>query len=414
MIIMDPAVYVPGKTDLSSLPKDILILLLTRIERDTIQHYRDNDKELEELRFQRRHCNCENMLVRCDDPSCDSKALMGGKYGHVFDDCDGMYSCKCGKTYCDCHISCKDCYTCEICSKHQVCPSCKDMTLCVKSVHKCPYCDVSICLNCLDCGDFSCCQGTDRLERIDDIIKKGVNGDVVVFTRTMSSEQFEAENILGEDFLRLFAPKKKCHQYDEDYMTSPHLDECQVECFCMSGFVYVSNIIQWDDYVTSPMLWCDDCGARSIICIDCQPKVEFVRSEDSKEVTIVYLYPLMKVEKVMSDQIYSWQWTPELADRHLGAFLALRQGKCYNEAREEEVAMARDIGLVARQVDESEIIEETNDLWKVAPIVNSCDGQAPPIPLDMSYDGTNIYCLCSHQEIHSSCNTRKVVRYWGC
>lgn len=121
--------YVPGKTDLYSLPKDVLIMLLTQIERDTVQHYKNNDLELEELRFRKSCCECEYSFVRCNFPECKAMALMHGKYSNEYEWCEKMLECDCGKTFCDRHFSCSSCQKCESCMKHQ----------------KCKYCDLNLC-----------------------------------------------------------------------------------------------------------------------------------------------------------------------------------------------------------------------------------------------------------------------------
>lgn len=125
--LSDKFVYVPGKMDLNSLPKDILILLLTRIEKDTIQHYENNNEELNDLRFKDYHCNCEHRLFKCDHSNCKAKALQGGKYDDEYENCNNMYECKCEKplTFCDKHIFCEKCSVCEKCSDHKPCKYCK-------------------------------------------------------------------------------------------------------------------------------------------------------------------------------------------------------------------------------------------------------------------------------------------------
>lgn len=123
---MDPFIYVPGKTDIYSLPRDILILLLTRIEKDTTDHFKNHDEELQELRFIVRNCNCEYRFHKCEFPNCKAKVLLHGKYDDVYEDCNDLIQCKCpGNHYfCDKHIPCAECKTCDKCSEHEPCKYC--------------------------------------------------------------------------------------------------------------------------------------------------------------------------------------------------------------------------------------------------------------------------------------------------
>lgn len=129
---MDTFTYVPGQTDLNSLPKDILILLLQRIEQDTSKHYKINKRKFNDLQFRVDNCHCEYDFVTCSFPDCEARSLSRGKYDDVYDECYDMTSCKVCKIdnfFCDKHIECIDCKVCSKHSKHSKCKYC-DMVIC--------------------------------------------------------------------------------------------------------------------------------------------------------------------------------------------------------------------------------------------------------------------------------------------
>lgn len=106
-------------------------------------------------------------------------------------------------------------------------------------------------------------------------------------------------------------------RYSQQFIALCDVEECKARCFCMTEDVDAYGLIQYEDYVTMPMVWCDACGARSVICIDCRClEVSITELPDGKR-EVVYYYPLMKIEKVLNTQLYSWKWTRELADLHL-------------------------------------------------------------------------------------------------
>lgn len=179
---------------------------------------------------------------------------------------------------------------------------------------------------------------------------------------------------------------------------------CGARCFCMTedaedGY----DVFQWSDYVTRPMVWCQNCGARSVICIDCPPDFEM------KDGKATFIYPLVTIDKVLSTQLYSWKWTPELFKEHIDEFLAIRRNKdlYYSKKIKAEEEFAAKIGLEPRESESEE--EDLSDLWEIAPVINSVDGKTPPIPLDMAHDGILIYHTCHHD----ICGAKFECRYWG-
>jgi hypothetical protein len=150
----DKTVYVPGKTDLYSLPKDILISLFTSLEEDITQHLtkkikkdikgemKELEEEREELEFQLQHCYCEYTFVKCSVDSCQARALIDGKYGSTYDKCSDMVRCEqCEYYSCDDHI-CPMCQFCLECcltglidDPHEYCESC-ELYLCPRDTHK--------------------------------------------------------------------------------------------------------------------------------------------------------------------------------------------------------------------------------------------------------------------------------------
>ena len=128
--------YIPGKTSLYSLSRDELILLLQNIQEDTAKYIekkkrklKENKKEIDELMFQVRNCNCEYSLCICQYPNCSAKALKFGKYDDVFEDCKKMYQCYDEQHhFCDQHIFCKKCKECEECVDHEECDLCETLT----------------------------------------------------------------------------------------------------------------------------------------------------------------------------------------------------------------------------------------------------------------------------------------------
>jgi len=123
---MDNFKYIPGQTDIRSLPKDILILLLTQIESDTIKHFKEHDSELNELRFKIKYCNCGHRLVRCCEKQCEAMTILSDGYHDIHQNCTSMIRCKCGNRYCNKHLKCQSCGTCEKCTTHEKCKYCYD------------------------------------------------------------------------------------------------------------------------------------------------------------------------------------------------------------------------------------------------------------------------------------------------
>jgi hypothetical protein len=119
--------YVPGKTDLNSLNRDELILILTTIERDTKRHFQNNEAELENLRFQKRFCDCELRVKYCAMPKCIAKSIKGKNLHPEYEACTYMSKCsKCEKKFCDEHTFCFECLVCVNCV--DLCSFCSSKT----------------------------------------------------------------------------------------------------------------------------------------------------------------------------------------------------------------------------------------------------------------------------------------------
>jgi hypothetical protein len=93
--------YVPGETDLYSLPNEILVMLLMRIEQDTIAHFREHDEELRKLRYQVKFCGChdDREVAFCNIEDCTA-------LGYIFEcgEIDHLTKCDiCKKTVCNYH-----------------------------------------------------------------------------------------------------------------------------------------------------------------------------------------------------------------------------------------------------------------------------------------------------------------------
>jgi hypothetical protein len=142
---MEEFKYVPGETDLYSLPNEILVMLLTRIEQDTIAHFREYDEELNILRFEKEVCNID-LDVRvgkiCNTKGCKAKVLNERyhddyKYLH----CKMLYKCdECGEWTCDRHLQ-KDgrCIEC-----HEI----SERAMCSGNVIQCGKCNDLYCSTC--------------------------------------------------------------------------------------------------------------------------------------------------------------------------------------------------------------------------------------------------------------------------
>ena len=129
------------------------------MSRDELIHILSNaEKELSELRFQYRNCNCEYQCVRCSFPGCDAMALLHGKYDDVYANCTKIFKCKCNVNLCDQHILCTACKICSKCSKHEKCKYC-DFEICPKNENLViPPCDSCGLKRHFGCKDFDLCD----------------------------------------------------------------------------------------------------------------------------------------------------------------------------------------------------------------------------------------------------------------
>ena len=168
--------------------------------------------------------------------------------------------------------------------------------------------------------------------------------------------------------------------------------------------------LQYDDYVIDPMLWCQACDAKSVVCINCKPDYEVVepsafQQEDPDFVfDEIYTHHFMRIEKVMTYAIWGWKWTQELAEKHLSEWLKLDE--------KERKWYAKKIGLAKETDIDEESITLSDERWAFAPVVDSInlyDLQKKNEGWDFRHDGIYIYCICSCDR----CGTRKVSCYWG-
>lgn len=173
-------------------------------------------------------------------------------------------------------------------------------------------------------------------------------------------------------------------------------DDAKAKCPCSDKW---DNVIQSGDYVSHPMVWCDDCGRRSFMCIYCQPETF------TKEDCVVYKYSLVKVLKVLNRQVYEWRWTPYLFEKHFKDML--------RHSYSEEDAFAESIGLKEQKDSFAGNPEDiTEEMWKdYSVICNSTNVEDVRniMPLDTSHDGIYVYCQCRCE----CCGTEFTARYWG-
>lgn len=169
----------------------------------------------------------------------------------------------------------------------------------------------------------------------------------------------------------------------------------------------------WLDYVSHPMIWCDECGRRSFICIDCKPQVS------ENEECISYTYPLMITDAVINSQIYDWTWKDNTF-KHFESFAKIRDDsiasyelnlKDKNNSTILQILPQHDYGFIGRETQKkietmfanniglNKNIYQNTDYskevsWKYSVKCNSTNVLDVKIPLDMSHDGIDIFCKC--------------------
>ena len=163
--------------------------------------------------------------------------------------------------------------------------------------------------------------------------------------------------------------------------------DVRASCPCSHSDDYT---LQHEDYVTNPMIWCDGCGRRSFICMNCVPEVV-----DGDKALLKC--PLLVVRNIVNRQIYNWKWTDELYENYFEEFTSLG---CFDEEDE----FAKSIGL--ENSDEHEKLPE--HYWKYAVDCDSTN-TVDVSYLDMSHDGISIYCDC----VCEKCGTESKTEYWG-
>jgi hypothetical protein len=213
----------------------------------------------------------------------------------------------------------------------------------------------------------------------------------------LSLEEIQGLKDEGKDRKRLFVPNDKSNvKFDDTMEFHSGGDDTKAKCPCSDKW---DNVIQSGDYVSHPMVWCDDCGRRSFICIYCQPETF------TKKDCVVYKYPLVKVLKVINRQIYDWKWTPDLFGRQFQDMLR----RSYSEEND----FAESIGLEKQDdwfaEDPENIAENIWHDYGVECNSTNVEDVKNTMPLDLSHDGIYVYCQCRCD----SCGTEFNARYWG-
>ena len=92
-------------TNLYSLPKDMLVKIISTIREDTIKEYEEKVQELEDkLKFYK---NVE--ILYCHEEGCDKKGAKGGD--EIGD--DYFYCNQCDEVFCESHIVYNGAYYCK-------------------------------------------------------------------------------------------------------------------------------------------------------------------------------------------------------------------------------------------------------------------------------------------------------------
>lgn len=227
------------------------------------------------------------------------------------------------------------------------------------------------------------------MEIITIIVNKNMLTDAERITNNRINDDEIIQNILIEKN-RFFASKQFLLENGGrvDYFAFQE-SEFDIIGKCVCGFEHEGDeIFQWTDYVSQPMVWCNSCGRRSFICINCQPRI--IETPD----TISYFYSLMTIESVRNCQLYNYGWTPELFKEHFVDFLSTRDREDF----------CKKIGL--------EYFDDGDDRpadWTFSVPCGTTDSKDVKMPLDMRHDGINIFCRCHCDK----CNTKIDTNYWG-
>jgi hypothetical protein len=102
-------------------------MLLSRIEQETIAHFREHDEELNDLRWLWRACEHQVAKVKCSTQGCKAIWLKDTDEEICpYRNCLDMFECvECGRGVCNKHVGCYTCETCESCSLHVPCEYCQ-------------------------------------------------------------------------------------------------------------------------------------------------------------------------------------------------------------------------------------------------------------------------------------------------
>lgn len=190
----------------------------------------------------------------------------------------------------------------------------------------------------------------------------------------------------------------------DDFVWQLDADDVKGKCTCSNELQEGYDMFQWSDYVTRPMVWCDRCGRRSFICLECKPVV--VKTEES----ISYTYPLMNITGVVNYQIYKWGWTQETFEKFFDDFLKIdnQQGVDYSNARDQkaEFCHERGIPLLSDSEDDEQYDAKSEGCFVRC---DSNDTQDVKKPIDMRHDGIRVYCFCECKK----CGSKFRGCYWG-
>jgi hypothetical protein len=147
-----------NKYDLYSLPKDILISLLTLVEQHVTKTLTEQfETKIKDLELQLTYCDETQIPVRrCNEKGCRALAIIDGRYDNLYQDCCEMHKCGCEKYLCDSHFGNAKCEMClEV-----VCNDC---------INTCNDCDIQVCkycyLKCKGCKEYFCEHREDVFER---------------------------------------------------------------------------------------------------------------------------------------------------------------------------------------------------------------------------------------------------------
>lgn len=169
---------------------------------------------------------------------------------------------------------------------------------------------------------------------------------------------------------------------------------------------------QCESYSDRPMLWCDNCGARSFLSVT-EDEINAIEKLDktslktiSKEVKIYgsrntekkrvveFEYDLLFVNKIINYELLRFKIEKDIPEKKVRKFVESNYNK----------SLAQKYGI--REDEECGDVQSNN--FKLSVTCNSYNTEEPSVsypknfPLD--HDGVHVYCLCSN---NIKCS------YWG-